>query len=322
MSFDSAKLTGISIDRINTLCAVVEAGTIVAAAGPDPNRQSQFSRQLKDLEKALGTPLFDRVGKTLQPNEMGRRVALAAHTFFAALDDVVDAGAGKAETVRLGAGDSVLRWLVMPHLSELMSGDPPLRFDVRSMTTDVASREILRGGIDLAITRTDSVPQELQSEVLAIFQYVLVVPRRLLQSREGAEVFEGRPLPFAELAGDGVFARTVKSVAAKLGLNLCHILQAQTFSLLVSAVESGTAAAFLPEPAAKSLPEQNFALVSAEAMRGLDRSLSLIWNGSVAKSRPAVRRAIARLKRVLPSVASTKNPTKNPVERVENSSAP
>src|SRR5436190_41028 len=132
MSFKSAALAGISIDRLHTLCSVVEAGTIVIAAGPDPNRQSQFSRQLKELEKALGTTLFDRVGKTLQPNERGRRVAVAAQTFFGALDDLMNAAAARAETVRLGAGEAVLRWLVMPHLAELMSGDPPLRFDVHS----------------------------------------------------------------------------------------------------------------------------------------------------------------------------------------------
>jgi DNA-binding transcriptional LysR family regulator len=127
MIFKSATLAGISIDRLHTLCAVVEAGTIAAAAGPDPNRQSQFSRQLKGLELALGATLFDRIGKTLKPNANGRRVALVAQTFFGGLDDVMNAAAARAETVRLGAGEAVLRWLVMPHLAELMSGDPPLR---------------------------------------------------------------------------------------------------------------------------------------------------------------------------------------------------
>ena len=55
MAFQSVSLAGISIERLQTLCAVVEAGSIAGAAGPDPNRQSQFSRQLKELEKALGT---------------------------------------------------------------------------------------------------------------------------------------------------------------------------------------------------------------------------------------------------------------------------
>lgn len=299
MAFRSATLAGVSIDRLNTLCAVVEAGTIAAAAGPDLNRQSQFSKQLKELEKALGLSLFDRKGKSLRPNATGRRVALAAQTFFGALDDVMDIAQARAETIRLGAGEAMLRWFVMPHLSELMAGDPPLRFDVHNLTTELAVREILAGGVDLVIMRTDSVPDGMQSEVVKTVQYILAVPRALLRSREGAEVFEGRALPFAELAGDGFFTRTVQATAKALGLNLRPVLQAQTFSLLISAVESGTAAAFLPEVAAKSLPEQNFALVSAEGMGALNRRLSLVWSSHVLESRPAVRRAITRLRRVL-----------------------
>jgi DNA-binding transcriptional LysR family regulator len=299
MAFMSTTLAGISIDRLQTLCAVVEAGTIVAAAGPDPNRQSQFSRQIKQLEKAIGTPLFDRIGKNLKPNQAGRRVALASQTFFGALDDVLSTANDRAETVRLGAGESVLRWFVMPHLSELMSGDPPLRFDVRSLSTELALHEMLAGSVDLVIMRTDSVSANLHSEVIKNLKYVLAVPRALLRSREGTEVFEGKPLPFAELTGDGVFTRCVRATATTLGLNLRPVLQAQTFSLLISAVESGLAAAFLPEIAAKTLPEERFALVAAEGMSSLNRSLSLVWNDEVAESRNSVRRAIPRLRRAL-----------------------
>jgi DNA-binding transcriptional LysR family regulator len=299
MPFKSSSLVGISIDRLNTLCAVVEAGTIAGAAGPDLNRQSQFSRQLKDLEKALGISLFDRTGKTLQPNATGRLVALAVQTFFGALEDVMDAAQARSGTIRLGAEESVLRWFVMPHLAEVMAGDPPLRLEVHSLTTESALREVLAGSVDLVIMRTDAVPEDLQNEVVKTVQYVLAVPRSLLRSREAAEVFEGRPLPFAELSGDALFAKTVQSTAAALGLDLRPVLQAQTFSLLVSAVESGTAAAFLPDVAAKSLPEERFAMVSAEGMQALNRRLSLVWSAPVAESRSSVRRAITRLRRVV-----------------------
>jgi DNA-binding transcriptional LysR family regulator len=186
----------------------------------------------------------------------------------------------------------------MPHLGEIMSGEPALRFDIQSLPTQTALREIETGGIDLAIVRTDSIAGEFQSAEMASLRYVLAVPRTLLRTREGAEVFEGRPLPFAELAGDGLFTRTVKTIAVKLGLNLRPILQAQTFSVLMSAVECGTTAAFVPDVAAKSLPEERFAIVSADGMQTLNRSLSLIWKSEVAESRAAVRRAISRLRRV------------------------
>jgi DNA-binding transcriptional LysR family regulator len=307
MHFQSAAIAGISIERLVTLCTVIQAGGITAAVGSDATRQSQFSRQLKELEKALGTRLFDRVGKNLRVNENGRRVALAAQTFFGSLDDVINAATAKAEMIRFGAGEAVLRWLVMPHLSELMSGDPPLKFEVTNLRTEMVLHEIRTGGIDLGIIRTELAIDEFQSELLATFNYVLAIPRTLLRSREGAEVFEGRPIAFAELAGDGFFTKSVKATAAALGLNLRPVLQAESFSLLISAVESGTACAFLPHIAAKSLPEERFALVSAEGMQTMNRSLSLVWKSEVVESRAPVRRALTRLRRVLaatPTVVS------------------
>lgn len=299
MAFQSVSLAGISIERLQTLCAVVETGSIAAAAGPDTNRQSQFSRQLKELEKALGTNLFDRIGKSLQPNEHGRRVALASQTFFASLDEVMNAALAKADTIRLGAGESVLRWWIMPQLAELMAGQPPLRFELENCRTEEALREVRIGGVDVAIVRSDAAAEGLQQEVIRTMRYVLAVPRVLLRSRDGAEVFEGHPLPFAELASDGLFTKTAKRTATALGLSLHPVLRAQTFSLLMSAVENGTAAAFLPEVAAKGLAEERFALVRAKGMEAMDRSLSLVWNGKVAESRPSVRRALTRLRRAL-----------------------
>src|SRR5579859_2984632 len=135
MAFKSAVLGGVSIDRLNTLCAVVEAGTIAAAAGSDLNRQSQYSRQLTQLEKALGVSLFERSGKNLKTNETGRRVAMAAQIFFGALDDVMAVAQAKAETIRLGGVEAMGCWFIMPQLPGRMAGDPPFRFEVQSVTT-------------------------------------------------------------------------------------------------------------------------------------------------------------------------------------------
>ena len=110
---------------------------------------------------------------------------------------------------------------------------------------------------------------------------------------------EGLPIPFAELGGDPFFAKTARTTATALGLNLRPIIQVESFSLLMSAVESGTAAAFIPTVAARSLPEQHFAQVSAKAMQEMQRSLSLVWYAKSAESRAPVRRAVARLKRAL-----------------------
>jgi DNA-binding transcriptional LysR family regulator len=187
----------------------------------------------------------------------------------------------------------------MPHLGELMAGQPSLKFELLNCRTEVALREVHTGGVDVIIVRSDSATDDLQKEELCTVRYVLAVPRTLLRSRDGAEVFEGQPIPFAELASDGLFSKLAKATADGLGLNLQPVVRAETFSLLMSAVESGTAVAFLPEAAAKDLPEERFARMREDAMEAMNRTLSLVWNEKVAASRASVRRALTRMRRVL-----------------------
>lgn len=54
---------GLSLDRLRALLEVGAAGSIVKAAGGDPVRQSQYSRQIKELEDFFQTKLVERHGK-------------------------------------------------------------------------------------------------------------------------------------------------------------------------------------------------------------------------------------------------------------------
>jgi len=61
--------SGLSLDRLRALLAVGAAGSIVKATDGDPVRQSQYSRQIKELEDFFRTRLIERQGK-------GTRLAL------------------------------------------------------------------------------------------------------------------------------------------------------------------------------------------------------------------------------------------------------
>ena len=93
-------------------------------------------------------------------------------------------------------------------------------------------------------------------------------------------------------------SKVAEKSAEALGLNLRTVVRTATYSLLMSTVDSGSAAAFLPEVAAKFLPEERIAQVRAKGMEAMDRDLSLVWNPRVADSRASVRRALIRLRRV------------------------
>ena len=52
--------SGLSLERMKAFAEIVEAGGITAASGDDSNRQSQLSRQLKELERYFGAELLKR----------------------------------------------------------------------------------------------------------------------------------------------------------------------------------------------------------------------------------------------------------------------
>jgi DNA-binding transcriptional LysR family regulator len=290
---------GFSLDRIATLCGVIDAGSIAAAAGPSPSRQSQFSRQIKELEEAVGGKLFERVGKTLRPTPLGQQLARMSRIFFGAVADLASQEAEKPGLLNVGGGEGLLRWLFVPSMSALRGLSPPIHCRVRSLRSAEVIQELELGRIDVGLVRKSAVPENHSTETIGTFEFVFAVPRQLLRSRTGEEVYEGKPIPFAELMGDGQLATTAREISMEAGIQLNRVIQAETLSLLLAAVEHGDAAAFLPTVAAANLPSDRFAVLRFKDMNRLSRETVLVWLPEVADQKPVVRQSIRVLSRSL-----------------------
>lgn len=292
-------LTGISLDRLRTFCAIVEAGSMVAAAKGDPNKQSLYSRQVRDIEEFLGAKVFDRVGKSLQLTAIGRRLAVVAQGFFGALSDVVAVASGAADAVTIGAGESVLRWFLLPHVSELISAFPKSVFNLRTFATEQAVRAVEEGSIDMAIVRDDAVSESLTTLAAGVMDYCVVVPRIHLPSRSAAGFKMGKNIPFALLAGEGAVARQVTALAKDNGYSISVRLKLENFTLLIEAMENGNFAAVLPTTAASRLSEERFAIVELPGIEKLRRKLVVAIEPKSAALRENVRRTAQRVANLL-----------------------
>ena len=87
MMTDLLSQSGLSLDRLQSFCLVAEAGGVTKAAKGDAARQSQFSRQIKELEEFVGTELLRRSGRGVTLTEAGRQLHTLAREHFAALGD-------------------------------------------------------------------------------------------------------------------------------------------------------------------------------------------------------------------------------------------
>ena len=273
---DPLGVKGVSIERLRSFCLVVEHESIVLAAGDDLVRQSQFSRQIKELEQAMETRLFDRRNRRLIPTAKGRSLALLTRQYFDGLTTLAREGASQTKLLTVAAGESVLEGLILPRFRRLREMYPDYVFHFQNESTLQISQRLSRGEIGIAVVRESALNTDLASTFLGKVNYRLAVPRSLLPegSIHGWGLVQG--LPIAMLRGNGEFVSTLTKLAEGGGVHLTMVAECSTFSGLRELVRGGAAAAFLPEWMTQTLPSDRFVLFDDRAFKPLARTLYVV----------------------------------------------
>jgi len=133
---------------------VAREGSVVRAAEELMVSQPTVSSQLKDLETALGQPLFERVGRGLALTDAGRIALNYANEMFSLGQQLLNAlehrPAGRALKLAVGVLDVIPKPVVRRLLQPALRLSPPVRLVCRE---DKADRLLS----DLAARRTDVV---------------------------------------------------------------------------------------------------------------------------------------------------------------------
>src|ERR1700739_304528 len=109
---------GLSLDRLKVLIEVRCADSTAKAAPGDPVRQSQYSRQLRELSEFFGVKMGRRQGKQLKLTAEGARLAELAREQFRSLQDFRAECRSDSSDYAIAAGDSLLQWLIVPRLGK------------------------------------------------------------------------------------------------------------------------------------------------------------------------------------------------------------
>lgn len=153
-------ISGLSLDRLRSFLRVSEAGSLTAAARGDVTRQSQYSRQIKELEGFFGVALTRRVGRRIEITDEGMRLANVIRRQFRELDDFRESMAGRSVSVRFGSQGSVIEWLLLPRLGETAKALGNAMIEVEQMRTMDVVRAVSDGRLDFGIAREDSLAPE------------------------------------------------------------------------------------------------------------------------------------------------------------------
>jgi len=281
---------GLSLDRLQSFCLVAQAGGVTRAAKGDPARQSLFSRQIKELEEFFGTELIRRKGRGIVLTDAGARLNTIARDCSAALTDFKNDCRDQPVEIVIGTGESVIEWLLMPHLDKLRDHLPKARLKLLNLPTDEAVKRLADGAIDFAIVRRDAVARPLQARPLGHTRYSLFVPVALAAGhKDWAKILDG--LPLATLEGEGSFRSGLAQAAKKAGVKLNIQIECSSFPLAAKAVAKGSVGAILPTIAAADLPPAVATQVPVTFLKSFDREMCLAVNPRLLRIRPILNQA-------------------------------
>ncbi|MBP6903478.1 MAG: LysR family transcriptional regulator [Burkholderiaceae bacterium] len=178
-AFDPATLDW---NLLRALGAVLEQGSLTAAAARLGCSQPTLSRQIAALERQLAQPLFERTGRRLRPSAAAQALAEPAQRMLAAaraLAQAADAPSRSlAGTVRLTASQVVSAFVLPPLLARLAELHPEIQIEL--VPSDQVSN-LLEREADIAVRMLRPTQGTLITRHLGDWKLGFYVHRRLLQ---------------------------------------------------------------------------------------------------------------------------------------------
>jgi len=162
----------------------------MAAAEHDPNRQSLLSRQVKELESTLEVELMDRTSSPAVPTELAQRLSQLFTAFEAGVQNEIENHAA-TRTVRIGAGESIIQWLLIPLLTK--KNTQQHRYEFHNLRSAETLKKLKSGQLDIGVITRPCTDSSFESVHLSTLKMKLIgqkesFPRKLKCWGDLAEV--------------------------------------------------------------------------------------------------------------------------------------
>lgn len=287
---------GLSLDRLKVLIEVRDAGSIAQAAPGDPVRQSQFSRQLRELSEFFGCEVAQRRGKILKLTTQGERLAELAREQLRSLEDFRAECREESVAFTIGAGDSLIQWLVIPKLGELIPRFPGTRFATTNLRTNEIVQQLTDCRLDFGIIRKNAVTPALKAVSLGLISYVAIVPEKLVPKKGKLSLERAlRELPLATQTTDGQFTSGLRALAKAHGVSVIPALACQSFPQTLASIKTGKFWAVIPEIAMRDLSFGTYQQIADVGLQSLAREAMLAWNPRLVRIRPGAAKVATTL---------------------------
>lgn len=188
-----------SLKHVNYILAVERTGSVTAAANQLFISQPALSQVIRQVERELGVPIFDRSSSPMRLTAAGQEYIHAAQQVVAIhtnLTNRISEIKGEAHgTLRLGI--SVQRGMqILPRvLPEFMGRYPHVRVELEEFGSNTLEKMVLDGSCDLALITTTPSNSRLRYQLIENEEILLIAARNTQLARS---IPNGTPLHIAQ----------------------------------------------------------------------------------------------------------------------------
>jgi DNA-binding transcriptional LysR family regulator len=190
-----------NLNHLAVFYAVAQAGSMTLGAERLDISQPAVSKQVQELEHALGVHLFDRIGRRVHLSQAGEILADYAHRLFAlarevetAMADVRAVGRGR---LAVGASTTIGTYLLPSVVAEFWRRHPGVELLVQIENTEQVHRRLAGHELDVGLTEGLVEEQELDAEVFHQDELVVIAaPGHRLAGQRQVPLSAVREEPF------------------------------------------------------------------------------------------------------------------------------
>lgn len=277
--------SGLSLDRLRALLEVGAAGSIVKAADGDPVRQSQYSRQIKELENFFRIKLIERQGKGTRLTSNGKELARISRFFLLGLSNFQRGCLAEEQTFHIGASATFIRQFLLPVLTSAPLNTGATGYATEVVSDDEIERRLHDLTLDFGIIGSAAVSRPLQMKSIGDWQLELWAPRALrLNGSAAARAFKDGQLPLVVARNELESLRIPPLTKSEPCLVCDSFLDART------AMEGQGIAAFLPNFLAPEKTSKSFFRVRLPKIDSDVFHFHLAWNPRLLRLNPHATR--------------------------------
>ncbi|MBT2373074.1 LysR family transcriptional regulator [Pseudomonas fluorescens] len=276
------------LSQLGFFCAVVELGTVAAAAAQLHCVPSNITTRLRELEEQLGVVLFNREKNRLLVTPEGRLLYRNAKQLLVMAADTRSLFTGDEVqgVLRVGALDVALANHLPQRLARYRREAPFVELHIRPEHSLMLERLLLEGELDLILSDGPIVHPLLVSRLAFCERLVRVTPINLTTPTAD----DLAKLELYVFGHTCHYRRQVDRWLEESGIQPQATLEIESYPSIFACIEAGLGFACVPESfvAQISLTQKK---VHAEAVAGLDSSdIHFVWRKHQAS--PLIHRFI------------------------------